>query len=89
MAEDPKPTIATGNKEADEREARRLVEREEEGLEPEKHPGPRQNEGISSAGRLYASQEEADAASPTPQDAERGRVDRKAAHVYGEGGEGD
>ncbi|MGA9522071.1 MAG: hypothetical protein WBV82_11430 [Myxococcaceae bacterium] len=84
---DPKPTIASGNREEDEREGRRLVEREEEGLEPEKHPGPRQNEGISSAGRLYATQEEADAASPTEKGVERTHVDRKAAHVFGEGGE--
>lgn len=74
--------ISTGSKELDEAEARRLREREEEGLEPEQHPGPRQNEGISSAGQLYASQEEAEAASPTPKDVTRSDVDADAAHVH-------
>lgn len=81
---DPKPNMGTGSRALDEQEARRLREREEAGLEPEKHPGPRQNEGISSAGRLYASQEEADAESEIQPGQERTDVDRRAANVLGD-----
>lgn len=80
--DEKKTPIATGSRELDEAEARRLREREEEGLEPEQHPGPRQNEGISTAGHLYATEEEAEAASPTPKDVRRTDVDRDAAHVH-------
>lgn len=76
---DPKVNMGTGSRQLDEQEARRLREREEAGLEPEQHPGPRQNEGISSAGRLYATQEEADEESVLEPGAERTDVDRRAA----------
>ncbi len=76
--------IASGNAEFDKREAERLRQREEEGLEPERHPGPRPLEGISSAGQLYFNQEEADRASPVHQGVERTDVDRAAARVLGD-----
>lgn len=75
----------TGTADFNEREARRERERQEAGLEPEQHPGPRQNEGISSAGRLYATQEEANAESDVDPRAERKDVDREAAMVRGDG----
>ena len=78
-------TGGTGTRDFNEREARRERERQEKGLEPEQHPGPRQNEGISSAGRLYATQEEADAESDVDKRQERPDVDRDAALVRGDG----
>lgn len=60
-----KSAMATGSAELDAQEAKRREERLAEGLEPEKHPGPRQNEGISSGGQLYASPEEAEEANPS------------------------
>ena len=60
-----KASMATGSKELDAEAAKRREERLEEGMEPEKHPGPRQNEGIPSGGQLYASPEEAEAANPS------------------------
>ena len=76
-----KSPIATGSTQLDEQEARRLREREEAGLEPEQHPGPRQNEGISTTGQLLASAEDVPR---SPRSENRADVDRKAAHVLGD-----
>lgn len=80
---DVKRNMGTGSRELEEREERRLEEREELGLEPEKKPGPRVNDGISSAGRLYTSQEEADEASESGNQ-RREDVDREAAGLHGD-----
>ena len=74
-------TKKTGEAQAEDQEAKRRRALEEEGLEPEQKPGPRQNEGISSTVQLYATQEEADEASPS-KGATRTDVDRDAAHVH-------
>lgn len=80
---DRKSPIASGNADADKREEKALREREEAGLEPERLTGPRQNEGISSAGHLYATPEEAEEARQQGE-TERGNVDREAARVLGD-----
>jgi hypothetical protein len=61
-------------------EVKRLREREAKGREPEKHPGPRQNEGISSEGQLYATPEEAEEANPS-KGFDRNDVDSDDAQV--------
>lgn len=79
-----KSPIASGDEALDRKAEKELRAREVEGLEPEQRPGPRQNEGISSAGRLYTSAEEAERASPSEDEDRPGRVDRDAVHVLGD-----
>lgn len=84
---DRKSPIASGDPRLDEQEEQRLREREEAGLEPEKKPGPRQNEGIS--GPAYATQEEADEKSWVKDGRTRDDVDREAAQIIGDRPETD
>ena len=75
-----KSPISNGNPEFDRQEEKRLREREEEGLEPERRTGPRQNEGISSEGGLRAHPDDED----TRRREEKGTVDRDAVHILGD-----
>ncbi len=80
MSQERKSPISSGNRGFDEQEEKRLREREEAGLEPERRTGPRQNEGISSEGGLRAHAEDEE----TRRREERGTVDRDAVHILGD-----